>query len=219
MTTFHHHTQLPNPGSTLAPYRRLLVTLLLMAGLTGPAHADNPGPLAQVRTTVDAILAILRAPDPSSTSKRGKITQLIAERFDFDLMAQQTLATNWRHATTEERKRFVELFTRLLQATYLGRIEAYTNEKVEYRGEKIRHNQAMVKTVIIDGNTEIPVNYKLREQKEDGAWRVYDVVIEKVSLIATYRSDYRAIVNKDGITGLLAQIKEKIHSLEKDKTT
>jgi len=219
MTTFQHNRQVPNPGSTLAPYRRLLVALLLTAGLIGPAHADNLGPLAQVRTTVDAILAILRAPDPDSTTKRGHITQLIAERFDFDLMAQQTLATNWRHATTEDRKRFVELFTRLLQATYLGRIEAYTNEKVEYRGEKIRDSQAMVKTVIIDGNTEIPVDYKLREKQDGGSWRVYDVVIEKVSLIATYRSDYRAIVNKDGMTGLLTQIEEKIHSLEQGKTT
>lgn len=219
MITFHRFAQLSKPGKSMAFHRWLLVALLLMCGFTSPAQAETSGPLAQVRTTVDSILSVLKKPGPDSTTKRNNITRLIAERFDFDLMAQQTLATNWKHATTDERKRFVELFSRLLQATYLGRIEAYTNEKVEYRGEKIKDMQAIVETVIISGNTEIPINYKLREKNENGSWRVYDVVIEKVSLIATYRSDYREVVNKDGINGLLTQIEKKIHSLEQGKST
>lgn len=218
MISLHYYAQHLESGKAMALRRWLLVALLLIGGFTNSVHAETPGPMTQVQTTVDSILAEIRSSVVDSTAKRNDITRLIAERFDFDLMAQQTLATNWKHATIEERKRFVELFTRLLQATYLGRIEAYTNEKVEYRGEKIRGTQAMVETVIISGNTEIPVNYKLREKNEDGSWRVYDVVIENVSLIASYRSDYRETVNRDGIGGLMAQIEKKIHSLEQAKT-
>lgn len=120
MITSHYNVQLPKPGKAMTIRRWLLVSLLLMVGFTGPVYAETSGPMAQVRTTVDSILAVMRKHSPDSATRRSNLTRLIAERFDFDLMAQETLATNWRRATVEERKRFVELFTRLLQATYLG---------------------------------------------------------------------------------------------------
>ena len=136
---------------------------------------------------------------------------MIAERFDFRAMSQRTVATNWRKASKEEQQQFVELFSQLIQNTYIGRVEAYTDEGVTYPGEKVTNNRAVVDTLIITSSAEIPVTYKL--YLKDDRWLVYDVNIEGVSLISNYRNSYHEIVKRDGFAGLLGQMEEKIKEL------
>ncbi|MGA0935025.1 MAG: MlaC/ttg2D family ABC transporter substrate-binding protein [Pseudohongiellaceae bacterium] len=93
-----------------------------------------------------------------------------------------------------------------LETTYMGRIEAYTNETVEIRGEEI-NNRATVETVILADGTDIPINYKLR-LRSDG-WFMYDVEVENVSMVSSYRETYRSVVRRDGMDGLLAHMRER----------
>ncbi len=127
-------------------------------------------------------------------------------------MSQRTLATNWKKASKEQKKEFVQLFSQLIENTYIGRVEAYTDEKVDYPGEKVKGKKAVVETLILTKSADIPVNYKVYRKK--GEWWVYDVIIEGISLISNYRSSYQEIVKKEGVDGLLAKMKVKVKELE-----
>jgi phospholipid transport system substrate-binding protein len=171
--------------------------------------ADNA--TESVRMSVDAIIGILKDAGLDKPAKRDKIRVVIAERFDFRAMSQRTLATNWKKASKEEQQHFVGLFAELIQNTYIGRVEAYTNETVKYSAEKITDDRAVVDTLILTSSAEIPVSYKL--YLKDGRWLVYDVNIEGVSLISNYRTSYQEIVMKEGFSGLLAKMEEKVKEL------
>ena len=189
----------------------LSLCLVMLVLTTTPAFAAS-GPKAQVEETVEAIIALLRDKSLERDTRRDKIRKLIYARFDFQLMSQRTLSTNWKKASAEQKDRFVQLFSELLEWSYISRIEAYTNEKVEYLGEKIKKNRAQVDTFILSGGTEIPLNYRLINKGDE--WFVYDVIIEQISLISNYRSSYRTIVKNDGIDGLLVQMEQKIAELK-----
>jgi phospholipid transport system substrate-binding protein len=167
-----------------------------------------------VRMSVDAIIGILKDASLDKPAKREKIRAVIAERFDFRAMSQSTLATNWKKASQEQQQQFVTLFGELIQNTYIGRVEAYTNERIKYPGEKITNNRAVVDTLILTANAEIPVTYKL--YLKQARWLVYDVNIEGVSLISNYRNSYQEIVRKEGFNGLLAKMEEKVKELARE---
>jgi phospholipid transport system substrate-binding protein len=164
-----------------------------------------------VRMSVESIIGILKDTGLDKSAKREKIRVVIAERFDFRAMSQRTLATNWRKASMEEQQQFVELFAKLIQNTYISRVEAYTNEEVQYPGEKVTNDRAVVDTLIMTSSAEIPVTYKL--YLKDDRWLVYDVNIEGVSLISNYRNSYQEIVKREGFAGLLAKMEEKVKEL------
>ncbi len=179
------------------------IPALVRAGTDGTA----PDPVDQLRQSVEAVLQVLQDPQLDRDTKADRIEALVRERFDFRAMAQRTLAADWRRATPEQRQRFEELFTRLLRNTYVGRIDSYHNEQVEYGRARIDGRFALVDTVVVSGAERIPIQYRM--YLRDGRWLVYDVIIEDVSLINTYRSNYRAIIRKEGIEGLLARMAEQ----------
>lgn len=181
-----------------------------MLTLSGPSAAATSATDA-VRTSVDTIIGILKDASLDQSARREKIRAVIATRFDFRAMSQRTLATNWRKASKDEQQHFVQLFSELIQESYIGRIEAYTNETVKYPGEKTTKNRAVVDTLILTSSTEIPVSYRL--YLKDGQWLVYDVTVEGVSLISNYRTSYQEIVKNEGFAGLLARMQEKVKEL------
>ncbi|MGI9302933.1 MAG: MlaC/ttg2D family ABC transporter substrate-binding protein [Gammaproteobacteria bacterium] len=188
---------------------RLIPLILLVLAIGAGAAVAATAPAEQAKITVDAIIDALNNGGLDKQTQREKIGGLIAERFDFRNMSQRVLAKNWRKASDGEKERFVELFSQLLINTYLGRIKAYTDERVEFVDEKIRKEKyALVDTLIVTSDKEIPVDYKMILRGDQ--WRVYDVVIEEVSLVSSYRSSYLEIVQKEGIEGLLAQMQAKL---------
>ena len=189
----------------------LILAIGFTTALALPGHADV-SPQDTVHASVDAIIEVLKDDALDVDARRQKIRAIINKRFDFRAMSQRTLATNWKKASDEEREKFIDLFSQLIQNTYIGKIESYTDEKVEYPGETVKGRKAFVKTLIITSSADIPVDYKLYEK--DGEWLVYDVIIEGVSLISNYRSSYQEIVNKEGFKGLLARMQDKIKELE-----
>lgn len=184
-----------------------LIFVVLSYGL--PTAATAGAPTDQMKSTIDAVLEILKDESLDEAAKDTKVKGLIADRFDFRNMSQRVLATNWKKATEEQQTRFSELFPEILSNVYMGRIQGYTNERIDYVGETIKKEKfALVETSIVSPSVEIPVNYKLRLKSE--GWLVYDVVIEGVSLINTYRSSYKEIAKNEGIDGLLARMEEKL---------
>jgi phospholipid transport system substrate-binding protein len=190
----------------------LSIMFISLWTLVFPAVAA-PTPTEQIKTTVNAVLELLRDKSLDREMRRSKIRDVINARFDYRAMSQRTLATQWKKASDEEKGRFVDLFSKLLEWTYVGRIEAYTNETVEFDKEIIKGHRAQVNTFIVTASADIPVNYRLL--KKDNDWYVYDVIIEEVSLIRNYRSSYRSIVKNEGISGLLSKMEQKIKELQK----
>ena len=198
--------------TTFNPVTRLLRSGLLLLGLmfTWPVAAADAGasPKEVVQTTVDNILAILRKPDFDIAKDRETIKGHIVAAFDDTAMAQSVLSTAWRDATPEQQNEFKALLLQTIEDTYLDRVQEYTNETVEFRDEEIRENRATVETFVLTRSGEIPVNYKLRK-RNDGRWLVYDVEVENVSMVSSYRDTYRDIVSRSGVDGLLDQMRAK----------
>ena len=193
--------------------KQFILTLAagMLLAMTSLATADV-SPTDSIRKSVEDIMALLKDKEMDRTTLRDKIGEIISKRFDFRAMSQRTLATNWKSASKEQQQEFVQLFTKLIENTYLGRIEAYTNEKVDFPGEKVKGKKAVVETLILTANADIPVDYRVYRKNDD--WWVYDVIIEGVSLISNYRSSYQEIVKKEGFEGLIAKMKDKIKELE-----
>ena len=119
---------------------------------------DFTNPTARVKDSVGKVISILKDETLERELRWKSIGNVINQSFDFRSMSQSILATNWRTATPAEREKFVEFFSQYLEETYRTKIEAYTNQKVEYIGETINGKRAVVETLIITDNTEIPVN-------------------------------------------------------------
>ena len=170
-------------------------------------------PTVQMKQTIDSVLSILKNKELKKSEKtkerRAAIRKVIGDRFDFEEMAKRSLALHWRDRSEEERKDFVALFTDLIERSYIERIEKYENEPVHYTDEMIDSAYAVVKTkVITKENVEIPIDYKLL-QKWD-RWLVYDVVIEGVSLVNNYRTQFNKIIRTSSYEELVKKINNKL---------
>jgi phospholipid transport system substrate-binding protein len=195
-----------NPKNTIVA---LLTTGLL--SLT-PAALRAGVPTEQVRQTADRVLSVLqdsrlKSPDKQQ-ERRAQLRQIIANRFDFPEMAKRSLGSNWQKVKDDERREFVELFTELLEKSYADQIESYNGEKIIYGRENVSQDQADVNTKIVTKKgEEIAVNYKLRS--DGGDWKVYDVVIEDISIVNNFRSQFNRILANASFAELLKKLQSK----------
>jgi phospholipid transport system substrate-binding protein len=200
-------------GGIMKIMQILMINVLLFFVLSLPAGSAYAGvPTNEMKQTVDKVLDILKNKElkkPSNEKKRkAEIRKVVSERFDFEEMAKRSLGIYWRQRTPAERKEFVQLYTDLLERTYIRRIEAYTDEKIAYTGEKISDGYAAVDTkVITTKNTEIPIQYRMLN--ENGQWMVYDVSIEGVSLINNYRNQFSSVIHQKSYEELVKKLKRK----------
>lgn len=193
----------------------VLMVIISVCGLSLlSAEASSNTPKESIKATVETVLDTLRdknlsAPDKKQ-ERRSKIRTLIKDRFDFKEMSMRSLATHWKERTTEETKEFIAIFSDLLVASYIGKIEAYTDEKVIYGKEvlKGKGKYGVVSTTIISKDVDIPIDYKVI--LKDDKWWVYDVVIEGVSFISTYNTQYNEIIIKESYAALTKKMKEKL---------
>jgi phospholipid transport system substrate-binding protein len=203
---------------------RGVVLFLLVFCLTVPVWAGEP--TDQIKVTVDKIIAILSDPElegPEKADERRKLIRRAAdERFDWQVIAQRTLARHWRKRTDEEKQEFVPLFTDLLERTYMNRLQNYSGEKVVYDGEEIadkgkykgKRSRVNV-TVFTSKGVEIHAEYRLLKKGND--WFIYDVLIEGVSLVKNYRDEFNDIIMKSSYKELVEKLKEKV--ARNDSTT
>lgn len=186
--------------------------LVLLAQIVVPADLRAGAPTDQVRQTADQVLALLqdarfKGADKES-QRRQRLRQIIGNRFDFEEMSKRSLGANWRRVSRDDQQRFVQLFTDFLEKSYADQIESYDGEKIAYGREQLAQDQAEVDSKIITKKgREVTVNYKLRSA--GGDWKVYDVVIENVSLVNNYRSQFNRILAKATFNELLKKLEAK----------
>jgi len=169
-------------------------------------------PTEKVKETTDKILAIVSDPalkDPAKEAQRREcIRKAVDELCDWEEMSRRSLGRHWAQRSEQEKKEFVRLFGQLLERTYIDKVESYSGEKVNYLGERVDGDYAEVEVKIVTKkNTEILVLYKLRAR--DQKWWVYDMVIEGVSLVNNYRTQFTDILAKSSFEGLMKKLREK----------
>ncbi|HEV8721962.1 MAG TPA: ABC transporter substrate-binding protein [Candidatus Binatia bacterium] len=193
--------------------KNIIAALLATCLLTlSPAALRAGVPTEQVRQTADQVLSVLQDSRLKSADKqkerREQIRQIIGSRFDFGEMAKRSLGSNWQKVNNDEQRQFVELFTELLEKSYADQIESYDGEKIVYGRENVSQDQADVDTKILTKKGEqISVNYKLRSAGND--WKVYDVVIENISLVNNFRSQFNRILANASFAELLKKLQSK----------
>ncbi len=188
-----------------------LVAALLLVSFTA-REARAGAPTDQLRGNVDRVLKIVsengvKSPDRTK-DRRAQVRRIADDFFAFDETAKRALGRHWQARTPAEQKEFVTLFSDLLERSYLTKIELYGGEKIQYVGEVADGDQATVRTKIVTkGESEIPVDYRML--KRGDKWLVYDVVIEGVSLISNYRTQFNKIIQTSSYEELVKKIKTK----------
>ena len=176
-------------------------------------HALASPAQEQLKTTIDKLLKTLKDPDlkgdTQTAQRRDALRNVINERFCFAKMSQLSLARHWKKRSAEEKEVFIKLFGQLLEETYVSKIETYTDEKIAYGKEVVKKNKAKIYTKVITDSLEIPIDYSMYKTKQ-GSWMVYDLVIEGVSLVGNYRSQFSKILEKDSYEALLEVLKKKL---------
>jgi phospholipid transport system substrate-binding protein len=180
--------------------------------LPGGALADEVAPgeaQAVIEKTVDEVLAILRDPARDAKTRRAALEDLATDRFDFRTMARLVLARSWKELSVPQQEEFVEQFQSYLANDYGNRIERYDQEQVEVMGARVEpRGDVTVKTKIVGGeNSGALVDYRMRKQGVD--WRIIDVVIEGISLVANFRDQFRDVMGREGPVSLIERLKEK----------
>lgn len=177
-----------------------------------PAPSRAGGPTEQVRATLDQVLIITRSPKPQSQAQkedlRAQLAQIIYPRFDFTEMAKRALGPHWGRRSSGEQREFVKIFAALLGKSYAERIESSTNQNILYTREIADKDYAQVDTKIVSEKyPEFSINYKLHSV--DKEWKVYDVVIEDISLVNNYRSQFDRVIARSSFEELVRMMKEK----------
>lgn len=186
-----------------------ILSCLLPLFLLSTAHASETEPGKIVQKTVNQVLDILGDSQMAEEDKRAKISDTVAQHINFKGMSRRIVALNWKKASDEQKQQFEESFKQILLDTYWQRIKNYSGQSVEYITGMIEgHNIATIDTIIISDKIEIPITYRM--ELVDGKWLAYDFLIESLSLVTNYRTEYRNIIKLHGIDGLLEHMQKEI---------
>jgi len=196
---------------------QLWVAMLVLAVCTGlaisPAFAGAP--TDSMKSTIDEVLRIVREKElkqPEKAEERRQLLEkVVSARFDYTEMSKRALGAPWNQLTDQQKQEFVDLFRTLLTNSYADKIESYSGEGVQYLNERTEREYAEVRTKVLTGKTEIPLDYRLMNKADD--WRVYDVVVDGVSLVNNYRGQFTKILRASSYTDLVDQLRKKSDKL------
>jgi phospholipid transport system substrate-binding protein len=185
---------------------------LLLMGVTSVVEAGEP--LEKVRQTINNVLDVLSNQALPEQKRKAKIRAAVLQRFNFEEMAKRALSRHWQERTPEEQEEFLQLFTDLLENSYIDKIEqSEGKEDINYTEETLEDGNASVQTEIVQqGDQNIDVEYRLL--KRNGDWQVYDVVIESVSLVNNYRTQFNKILLQESYEALIKKMKLKSEQLQ-----
>ena len=200
-------------------FRYLFAAFLAFAA---PAVLAQEGPDALVKRVTDELLAIVKTDKELAAGNQRKVVELaeakVLPHFDFNRMTRLAVGRNWQQASEAQRESLVREFRTLLVRTYSNSISAYRNQTIEVKPSRIAaaDKDATVRTQVIQpGGPPIPIDYSM--EKGDAGWKVYDVVIDGVSLVTTYRSSFNEQIQRGGIDGLIKTLQERNRAPEPPK--
>jgi len=200
--------------------RRTIGLGLFLAIVLGATFLVQPvwagGATDAMKSTIDEVLRVLQDKDLKQPAKSGdrrmQLEKIVGERFDYSEMSRRALGAPWAKLSEEERVEFVELFQTLLVNSYADKVEAYSGEGVEYINERTEKDYAEVRTKVLTGKTEIPLDYRMINR--GSTWRVYDVVVDGVSLVNNYRGQFTKILRSGSFADLLDQLRKKSEKIK-----
>lgn len=169
-----------------------------------------------MRGTIDEVLRILAdkaLKQPAKANERRQLLEkVVGERFDYEEMSRRSLGASWANLSDKEKQEFVSLFQTLLVNTYADKIESYTGDGVQFLNERNEKEYAEVRTKVLTGKTEIPLDYRLLNK--GSGWRVYDVVVDGVSLVNNYRGQFSKILRNGSYADLVDQLRKKSEKIK-----
>jgi phospholipid transport system substrate-binding protein len=192
--------------------RPLLATALILTlalGLAAPP-AEAGAPTEQLRMQIDRVLKLLEDPTlkDKPKDKRAAVRKIADDIFDFPETARRSLGRHWAARTEAERDEFVKLFGDLLERSYISKIELYGGEKIQYLSDKIEGDQASVLSKLVTKTgTDVPIEYRMLKKAD--RWFVYDVIIEGVSLVSNYRTQFNKIIQTSSYAELVKKMKSR----------
>jgi len=190
--------------------RALAAWLMVASAFAAPAAT----PRDIVESSVTRVVTVLQDAQAGRLSvgrQRTEIKRIAADLFDFEEMARLTLPRDWAVRTPEERAEFVRLLTQLLERTYIRKIESYAGERIVYLGANVDGDYATVRSKVTSSrrHLETPVDYRL-SYMTDGHWRVYDVLIDGVSFVSTYRSEFGRVIQRSSYQALVETLSQRV---------
>ena len=196
----------------------VVVGLMIYLSMVSVCFADSEIK-NQLKGTIDKVIEIVKDETLKNDeqARREALRKAIDERFNYRQMVMRSLAKNWDARSDQERQEFIALFKSLLENSYANKLEAYRDEKINYLDEIIKGDYALIKTEVVRLNGTIGVDYKLI--KENGNWKVYDFVIEGVSMIRNYRSQFTKIIRRDSYEVLVQKLTDKINNIKQGSKT
>ena len=188
-----------------------LASILFLALLAPLAAAAEPRAEARevMDLTVADVLAVLGDDALSSAEKRSRIEAIALERFDFEIMSKLVLKRDWRKFSDAQKTEFVVEFRTYLAKSYGSRITRYNQEAVDMAGERLEPRGDVTVLTRIEGGGADGVEIDYRVRNRDGQWRIIDVVIEGISLVSNFRSQFADVIRRGGPTELLARLRQK----------
>jgi len=184
--------------------------LLLLGGVTVQSAVAG-SPTEAMKSTIDETLKIVQDKDlkqPGRTEeRRRRLEQVVGDRFDYQEMSRRALGAPWNTLSDKDKEEFVALFRTLLINSYADKIETYSGEGVQYINERTEKDYAEVRTKVLNGKVEIPLDYRLLNKGDN--WRVYDVVVDGVSLVNNYRGQFSKILRSSTFADLVDQLRKK----------
>jgi phospholipid transport system substrate-binding protein len=193
--------------------KKQLVGVLFILGLMFPLWAYSGVPLETVKGQMNRVFEVLRNPalkgEAGKKVKKEKIRSISEEIFDFTELSRRSLGQNWNKFSPDQQKEFTKLYKSLLEEAYADKITSYTDEKVFFKREiTLSEKTVEVETTIVTKTSEVPIHYRVIEK--EGQWKVYDVVIEGVSLVSNYRTQFREILANKKPEDLLETLRKKV---------
>ncbi|GJL54684.1 MAG: toluene tolerance protein [Nitrospirales bacterium] len=173
--------------------------------------ADSGSATEAIKGTIDKVLGVLQQKELQSEAKKPerltRLIDVIGQRFDYEEMGKRTISREWKDLSPQQQKEFVALFQRFLTQSYAGNVDSYSGEKVEYLKERNKGNFAEVQTKVISPKSRVPIDYRLLKKNHE--WRVYDVIIDGVSLMKNYRGQFARILKTSSFEGLMTKLRTK----------
>jgi phospholipid transport system substrate-binding protein len=193
-----------------------LLLALVLSAVAVPAVAAGV-PSDQLKTQIDRVLKVLDDPELKKEHKakdrRAAVRKIANDIFDFGETARRSLGPHWQARTPAERDEFVQLFSDLLERSYISKVELYGGEKISYLGDAVEGDQAKVQTKLqTKSGSDIPIEYRMHRKSGD-RWLVYDVIIEGVSLVGNYRTQFNKIIRTNSYEELIKKMKFKQEEL------
>jgi phospholipid transport system substrate-binding protein len=190
-----------------------MLILMMVCVVHSPAATAQSSAEAVTKEFVDKALQILRDRQKSVQVKRRELKPLIEARFNASEMSRSTLGYHWRSLTPDQRADFTRTFTAFIEAAYLDKVQDYSGQQVQFgQSRSLGEGYAAVDTSIVEpGKSPLPVTYLL--EQTGGGWKIYDVTVDNISIIANYRNQFNRVINQQGFPKLMADLRAKEQQL------